>query len=73
MRMDGKSDRVLGFVVSDAAREGLEVETSRGRKEIVRTTKFEVTNRGNKGRTIIERGTLRAVTPPPVELHLNAK
>ncbi len=72
MRLDSKSDRVLGFVVSDAAREGLEVETSRGRKEIVRTTKFEVTNRGNKGRTIIERGTLRAVTPPPVELHLNS-
>jgi DNA gyrase subunit A len=73
MRLDGKSDRVLGFVVSDAAREGLEVETNRGRKEIVRTTKFEVTNRGNKGRTIIERGTLRAVTPPPVELHLIGK
>ena len=73
MRLGGKGDRVLGFVVSDAAREGLEVETSRGRKEIVRTTKFEVTNRGNKGRTIIERGTLRAVTPPPVELHLSGR
>jgi DNA gyrase subunit A len=73
MRLDGPGDRVLGFVVSDAAREGLEVETNRGRKEVVRTTKFEVTNRGNKGRTIIERGTLRAVTPPPVELHLNGK
>ncbi len=73
MRLAGKGDRVLGFVVSDAAREGLEVETSRGRKEIVRTTKFEVTNRGNRGRTIIERGTLRAVTPPPVELGLNER
>ena len=73
MRLAGANDRVLGFVVSDAAREGLEVETSRGRKEVVRTTKFEVTNRGNKGKTIIERGTLRAVTPPPVELHLNGR
>ena len=70
MRLDGKNDRVLGMAVSDAARRGLEVETSRGRTEIVRTTKFEVSNRGNKGSTIISRGTLSAATPDPVELHL---
>ncbi len=70
MRLDGRDDRVLGMAVSDAARRGLEVETSRGRTEIVRTTKFEVTNRGNKGSTIISRGTLSAATPDPVELHL---
>ncbi len=70
MRLDEK-DRVLGFVLSDAAREGFEVETNRGRTEIVRTTKFEVSNRGNKGKNVIQRGTLRRVVPPPVELHLS--
>ncbi|MGB3543588.1 DNA gyrase subunit A, partial [Rubrivirga sp.] len=70
MRLDGKNDRVLGMALSDAARRGLEVETSRGRTEIVRTTKFEISNRGNKGSTIISRGTLQAATPDPVELHL---
>ncbi|MDX1529954.1 MAG: DNA topoisomerase IV subunit A [Rhodothermales bacterium] len=71
MRLDGKGDRLLGFVLSVAAREGFEVETNRGRREIIRTTKFDVSNRGNKGRTVIERGTLRRVVPPPVEVHLN--
>ena len=70
MRLEAKDDRVLGMAVSDAARRGLEVETSRGREETVRTTKFDVTNRGNKGATIISRGTLKAATPDPVELHL---
>ena len=70
MRLSGASDRVLGMAVSDAARRGLEVETSRGRTEIVRTTKFEVSNRGNKGSTIISKGTLRAATPDPTEIHL---
>ncbi|MEM0963363.1 MAG: DNA topoisomerase IV subunit A [Bacteroidota bacterium] len=70
MRVDARDDRVLGMAISDAARRGLEVETSRGRTEIVRTTKFEVSNRGNKGSTIISRGTLKAATPDPVELHL---
>jgi DNA gyrase subunit A len=70
MRLSSKADRVLGFVLSDAAREGFEVETSRGRREIVRSTKFEVSNRGNKGKTVIQRGTLGRVVPPPVELHL---
>jgi DNA gyrase subunit A len=70
MRLDGATDRVLGMAVSDAARRGLEVETSRGRTEIVRTTKFPVSNRGNRGQTIIQKGTLRAATADPVEVHL---
>jgi DNA gyrase subunit A len=70
MRLSGKQDRVLGFALADAARQGLEVETSRGRREIIRTTKFEVSNRGNKGKTVIQRGTLVRVVPPPVEVHL---
>lgn len=59
-------DAVLGFMLSGAARDGLEVETSRGRKEIVRTTKFPVSNRGNKGKSILQRGTLSRVVEEPV-------
>ncbi len=66
-----KGDRVLGFTISSAAREGLEVETSRGRREVVRTTKFEVSNRGNKGRQIIKRGSLSRVIAEAVEVRLN--
>ena len=66
-----EGDRVLGFTLSDAARDGLEVETNRGRREIVRTTKFEVSNRGNKGRLVIRRGHLAKVFPQPVEVRLN--
>ncbi|HEX9950679.1 MAG TPA: DNA topoisomerase (ATP-hydrolyzing) [Rubricoccaceae bacterium] len=70
MRLAGDADAVLGMAVSDAARRGLDVETSRGRTETVRTTKFDVSNRGNRGQTIISKGTLKAATADPVELHL---
>ncbi|MEM8602175.1 MAG: DNA gyrase subunit A, partial [Bacteroidota bacterium] len=66
IRLDGSGDRVLGAALSTTARDGLEVETSRGRSEIVRTTKFDVANRGGKGRVVIQRGTLRAAKPEPV-------
>ena len=69
----GPGDRILGFTLSATARKGLEVETSRGRREVVRTTKFEVTNRGNKGRLIIRRGSLRKVVVPPVEKTLPSR
>ena len=67
----GPKDRILGFTLSSAARQGLEVETSRGRREVVRTTKFEVKNRGNKGRLVIKRGSLEKVILPTIELLLN--
>lgn len=69
----GAKDRILGFALSAAARQGLEVETSRGRREVVRTTKFEVTNRGNKGKPIIKRGHLSRVISEPVEIRLSGK
>ena len=72
MRLAAK-DRVLGATLSNAARDGLEVETNRGRREIVRTTKFEVTNRGNKGRQIIKRGNLAKVIVSPIEIRLNGQ
>ncbi len=66
MRLN-KDDHVIGCALSDAARKGLEVATSRGRSEIVRPTKFEISNRGNKGKNVIQRGTLSAVIPETVE------
>ncbi len=59
-------DYILGFVLSTTARIGLEVVTSRGRTEIIRTTKMDVGNRGNKGRQIIKRGIIREVVLPIV-------
>ena len=59
-------DRVLGFTLSTRAREGLKVETNNGREEIVRTTKFDVTNRGAKGTLVIKRGYFAEVFPEPV-------
>lgn len=69
MRLD-KKDRVLAFTLSDEARDGLEIETNRGRQETVRTTKFDVTNRGNKGRLIIKRGHIAKVFPKPIEIRM---
>lgn len=69
----GKGDEVLGFTLASAAREGLEVETSRGRREIIRTTKFEVSRRGNRGRQIIRRGQLVRVILAPLEIRLNGQ
>lgn len=61
-------DRVIGMAVSDKAREGLVVQTNNGREEIVRTTKYDVTNRGGKGQLVIKRGYLAEVHPDPVEV-----
>ena len=65
-----KGDRILGFTLATSAREGLEIETSRGRREVVRTTKFDVTNRGNRGRQIIKRGNISRVVRVPEEVRL---
>ena len=72
MRLN-KGDSVFGFTLSEAARKGLTVETNRGRKEVVRTTKFKVSNRGNKGSSIITRGHLTRIILAPVEIRLNGK
>jgi DNA gyrase subunit A len=69
IRLD-KADRVIGFALSSAARQGLEVETNRGRTEVIRPTKFEISNRGNKGRVVIQRGNLKALPAPTIELTL---
>jgi DNA gyrase subunit A len=63
------SDRIIGFALSAATRQGLEVETTRGRSEIIRPTKFPISNRGNKGRLIIQRGSIKTVIYPTVEIN----
>jgi len=68
-----EGDRVLGFTLSDAARDGLKVVTNNGREEIVRTTKFDPTNRGAKGTLVIKRGYFADVFPEPIELTLNGE
>jgi DNA gyrase subunit A len=70
MKLEAK-DRLLGFAFSTSARQGLTVETNRGRQEIVRPTKFDVQNRAGKGKTIIERGTLSRVIQPATVLSFN--
>ena len=66
-----EDDRVLDFALSTQARDGLAVQTNNGRDEIVRTTKFDVTNRGAKGTLVIKRGYFAEVFPEPVEVTLN--
>jgi DNA gyrase subunit A len=66
-------DRVLGFTLSDRAREGFTVATNNGREEIVRTTKFDVTNRGAKGTRVIKRGYFAETFPEPVVWSLDGE
>ncbi|PSQ85937.1 MAG: DNA topoisomerase [Bacteroidetes bacterium QS_3_64_15] len=70
IRLEG-NDRVLDFALSTRARRGLAVQTNNGRDEIVRTTKFDVTNRGAKGTLVIKRGYFGEVYPEPVEVTLS--
>ena len=67
MKLEAK-DRLMGWTLADSARKGLTVETNRGRQEVVRTTKFDVSNRANKGKSIIERGHLVRVIFETVEV-----
>ena len=66
----GKEDRVVGFTLAAGAREGLTVQTARGRSETIRTTKYQVSNRGNKGRAIVKRDGIKRVLYEPYEMVL---
>jgi DNA gyrase subunit A len=66
-------DRVLGFTLSTRARDGFKVATNNGREEIVRTTKFDVTNRGAKGTQVIKRGYFAETFPEPVVYSLDGE
>ena len=66
IKLDRKADAVLGFVASTGARDLLTVETSRGAAQTISTAKYEVTNRGGKGRELLQRGSFTRVVPTPV-------
>jgi DNA gyrase subunit A len=63
---------VIGYTLADAnrAREGLPIVTNNGREDMVRTTKFNVTSRGARGKLVIKRGYLADAFPPTVEVRL---
>ncbi len=69
-----KGDEVLDFTLCRKALDGLDVETNRGARVIIRSTKskFEPARRGNKGKAIIQRGHLIRSHRPPVEIRLDA-
>lgn len=65
-----KDDYLMGAILTSNARVGLVIETSRGRRETVRTTKYAVRRRASKGHQIIKQGHIARVLYSPVELRL---
>ena len=65
-----KGDDILDFTLCRKALDGLEVETNRGARVVIRATKskFEPAKRGNKGKAIIQRGHLIRSHRPAVEI-----
>jgi DNA gyrase subunit A len=63
IKLDSKTDRVLGFVASTGDRDLLTVETSRGAEQTISTAKYGVTGRGGKGRELLQRGQFTRVVP----------
>ena len=63
----GDQDVVLGATLTTDKREGLVVETNRGRIENVRASKFGISGRGNRGRELLRLGHLVKVHRGPVE------
>ncbi len=59
-------DEVIGFVASSGDRDLLTVETSRGATQTISTAKYEVTGRGGKGRTLMQRGQFVRAIPTAV-------
>ena len=66
IKIDKQEDAVIGFVASTGARDLLTVETSRGAAQTVSTAKYDVTNRGGKGRELLQRGSFTRVVLPSV-------
>jgi len=63
IKLDSKTDRVLGFVASSGDRDLITVETSRGAEQTISTAKYEVTGRGGKGRELMQRGQFTRIVP----------
>jgi DNA gyrase subunit A len=66
IKLNAKSDRVLGMLASSGERDLMTVETSRGAEQTISTAKYEVTGRGGKGRELLQRGQFtRVILPVP--------
>jgi DNA gyrase subunit A len=62
-----KGDKLLGFKPSKGDRDLLVVETNRGAKKTISTTKYRTTSRGGKGNEIQKNGKIAKIIEPPVE------
>jgi len=63
IKLDSKTDRVLGFIASSGDRDLMTVETTRGAEQTISTAKYSVTGRGGKGRELLQRGQFTRVVP----------
>jgi DNA gyrase subunit A len=63
IKIDSKTDRVLGFIASSGDRDLITVETSRGAEQTISTAKYEVTGRGGRGRELLQRGQFTRIVP----------
>ncbi|MBN1945202.1 MAG: DNA topoisomerase IV subunit A [Bradymonadales bacterium] len=63
-------DYLLGFELTTTPTEGLEVETNRGRREVVRPDKYKVGRRGGRGKPILRRGHLVKALLKPTEIQV---
>jgi DNA gyrase subunit A len=66
----GDDDALIGFRAVTEERDTLVAKTSAGGEQRINTAKYEVTQRGGKGREVIKRGSLTEIVlepPPPPE------
>jgi DNA gyrase subunit A len=61
----GDDDALIGFKVAKDERDTLVVKTSAGGEQRINTAKYELTQRGGKGREVIKRGSLTEVILEP--------
>ena len=66
----GDDDVLIGFKAVKDEKDSLVAKTSGGGEQRINTAKYEVTQRGGKGREVIKRGSLTEIVvepPPPPE------
>jgi DNA gyrase subunit A len=69
MKLDD-DDALIGFKAAKDDKDTLIAKTSAGGEQRINTAKYEVTQRGGKGREVIKRGSLTEILlepPPPPE------
>ncbi|NDC87661.1 MAG: DNA topoisomerase 4 subunit A [Bacteroidetes bacterium] len=63
----GPTDRLVGMALTTAMRQGLELETNKGKVDIIRPTRIEPAKRAGKGKAFIKRATFERMVPFVVE------